>query len=99
MEYFESTANEPLEAVNTILKMQTYNDRSEIEFYDEQTGKDVNINRETEYVSPLSFHVMLYKKDSNTYHILAGSIINRGMNDHLKPVWDAGAEIERIKIF
>ena len=99
MEYFESTANEPLEAVNAILRMQTYNDRSEIEFYDEQAGKDVDINRETEYVSPMSFHVVLYKKNNDTYHTLAGSIINRGMNDHLKSVWDAGAEIEQIEIF
>lgn len=97
LDYFETTANDPLEVVNEILRSLTYRDRSEIEFYDERTSRTININREEEYVSPMSFCVTLYKEDG-TYHSLAGTIINRGTNDHLRPVWDAGAEMEQIEI-
>lgn len=97
MNYFEATANDPLEVVNKILRSLTYIDRSEIEFYDERTGRTIDINREAEYVSPMSFYVTLDREDG-TYHSLAGTIINRGTNDHLRPVWEAGAEMEQIEI-
>lgn len=96
MEYYESTANEPLEAVNKILRDLKYDDRSEIEFYIEGIGKKVNDDCHTDCVSPISFSVTLFEKP-RVYCILAGTIINRGMNDYLKPVWDAGAELELVE--
>ena len=96
MEYFEATDNDPLEVVNKILRTVSCKDAGEIDFYNEETGKHIDIDREAEHTSPMSFQVLLYMADK-TYQTLAGTIVNRGMNDHLKPVWDAGAELEMLE--
>ena len=97
MDYYEGTGNDPLNAVNKILVMLQYSDRSEIEFYNESTGKTVNINNYAECISPLSFSVTLDGKDGQIY-MLAGAAVNRGSSDLSKPVWDAGAELELVEI-
>jgi hypothetical protein len=97
MGYYEGTANEPLEAVSAILRMLQYSDRSEIQFYNESSGKTVDINNYAECISPLSFSVTLDGKDGQIY-MLAGAAVNRGSSDLSKPVWDAGAELELVEI-
>ena len=94
MSYYEGTANDPLEAVNEILRMLSYRDRTEIEFWNEDTGKTVNVNDYTECISPINFRVSIFSTDGESYS-LAGVAKNRGLNDNLKPVWDAGAEWNR----
>ena len=97
MDYYEGTGNDPLEAVNKILVMLQYSDRSEIEFYNGSTGKTVNIDNYAECTSPISFSVILDGKDGQVY-MIAGAAANRGSNDMSKPVWDAGAELEPVEI-
>ncbi len=97
MNYYEATDNDPLEVVNQILRILSCKDGGEIDFYNEETGKHIDINNKAEQTSPMSFQVLLYMADK-TYKTLAGTIVNRGMNDHLKPVWDAGAELELLEI-
>ena len=96
MDYYESTANDPLEAVNGILGMLEYCDRSELEFWNGNTGNSVNIENYVECISPISFRVALDGKDGHVYG-LAGTVANRGWNDRLLPVWDAGAELEPVE--
>lgn len=97
MNYYEATGNDPLEVVNQILKTLACKDEGEIDFYNEETGKHIDINMKAEYTTPMSFQVLLYMADK-TYKTLAGTLVNRGMNDLLKPVWDAGAELELLEI-
>lgn len=97
MDYYESTAEDPLEAVDEILRMLEYCERSELEFWNGNTGESVNVDNYTECTSPISFRVTLDGKDGQLYS-LTGTIVNRGWNDRLLPVWDAGAELEPVKV-
>ena len=96
MDYYEGTADDPLEAVNEILRMLDYRDRAEIDFWNEDTGKTVNVNDYTECISPINFRVSIFSTDGK-FNSLAGVVKNRGLNDNLKPVWDAGAELEPVE--
>jgi hypothetical protein len=97
MEYYEGTGNDPLEAINSILRLLTYSDRGEIETWNEETGEDINIGNDVECVSPIRFLVDISDANGKNY-TLAGIVSNRGTNDHLESVWDAGAELEVINI-
>ena len=96
MDYYEGTADDPLEAVNEILRMLDYRERTEIGFWNEDTGKMVHVNDYTERISPINFSVSIFSTDGKSYS-LAGTAKNRGLNDNLKPVWDAGAELEPVE--
>ncbi len=93
-EHYEGSAWDPLEAVNEILNGIHYTDRDELEFYD----MDGNVTGEGTGISPMQFSVTLYTREDNAYWNLAGTVINRGRADDMRPIWDAGAELQILEI-
>ena len=45
MDYYEGTGNDPLEAINSILRLLKYSDRGEIESWNHETGKDIDYDQ------------------------------------------------------
>ena len=95
MEYYEGTGNDPLEAIDSILRLLKYSDRGEIDTWNDETGEDIDIGHDVEWTSPINFLVDISNVEGKNY-TLAGTVINRGTNDRLESVWDAGAELENI---
>jgi len=93
--YYKGIGNDPLDAVDSILRELKYLDGGEIEFWKEESGKSVNIDNEAECTSPLNFQCLIYGIDRN-YYVLAGIVAKKSTNTPDEETWEAGAEMEKI---